>query len=141
VGTLGRPERVFGQAILEESILAKRMPEWNKLQLTWDELNDLPNSWKQAISQWRGVYFILDGADGKGYVGSACGEQNLYGRWKNYAESGDGGNTLLRERAPGKFRFPMLQLVSPSDTKDEVTQLENNWKDRLHTREFGLNAN
>lgn len=129
------------KAILDESILVKQMPEWNNFLLTWDELNHLPNSWVHAMRQWRGVYFILDGTDGKGYVGSACGEQNLYGRWKNYAESGDGGNKLLRERAPDKFRFSILQLVSPSDTKGDVTQLENNWKDRLHTREFGLNAN
>ena len=41
--------------------------------------------WKSALSQWRGVYFIFDATDGKGYVGSAYGSGNLLGRWLNYA--------------------------------------------------------
>ena len=122
-------------------MLVKAMPGSDELGLTWGELDNLPRSWVHRLCQWRGIYFILDGADGKGYVGSAYGEKNLYGRWKNYAEKGDGGNKLLRDRAPDKFRFSILELVSPTETQDEVCRREKNWKDRLHTREFGLNAN
>ena len=129
------------KAILDESKLVKAMPTWNEIDLNWEQLKHLPRSWVGALSQWRGVYFILDGADGKGYIGSAYGEKNLYGRWLNYANSGDGGNKLLRDRAPDRLRFSILELVSPAETKDEVLRREGNWKDRLHTREFGLNAN
>ncbi len=129
------------KAILEESALEKGMPRWNELFLTWEELRHLPKSWVGALSQWRGVYFILDAADGRGYVGSAYGDANLYARWMNYAAKGDGGNKRLRERKPDKFLFSIIELVSPAMSPQDVIQLESGWKDRLHTREFGLNAN
>ncbi len=127
------------KAILEESALDRGMPPWNELQLTWAELHQLPSSWTSVLSQWRGVYFILDGADGKGYVGSASGEKNLYGRWMNYRDRGDGGNKRLRERDPDKFLFTILELRSPTESSASVVLCEENWKNRLHTREFGLN--
>lgn len=94
-----------------------------------------------ALSQLPCIYFILDAADGKGYVGKASGEANLYGRWINYGASGDGGNKLLRGRPPDQFRFSILEVLSSSMTGNEVDQRESNWKRRLHTREFGLNIN
>ena len=80
-------------------------------------------------------------ADRRGYVGSAYGSDNLLGRWRNYAASGHGGNKLLRKRDPNTFRFSILQRVDPDMDTDQIIQLENTWKDRLHTREFGLNVN
>jgi hypothetical protein len=129
------------KAILEESALDKGMPRWDELILTWEELAHLPRSWVHVLKHWRGVYFIVDAVDGKGYVGSAYGDENLHHRWKNYADSGDGGNSRLRNRAPDEFVFSILELVSPTMKKEDVIQLESSWKARLHTREFGLNAN
>lgn len=129
------------KAILEESALDKGMPRWNELILTWEQLAHLPKSWIAVMSQWRGIYFVLDATDGRGYVGSAYGGENLYGRWSNYKASGDGGNIRLRARVPDKFVFSILERVSPDMRAEDVIQLEKNWKDRLHTREFGLNAN
>jgi len=93
------------------------------------------------LQQWRGVYLIHDTTDGKGYVGSAYGEQNLYGRWLNYGASGDGGNRLLRNRAAEHFLFSILQRVSPDMEPQQVIAVETSWKDRLHTRQAGLNLN
>jgi len=94
------------------------------------------------LSQWRGVYYIFDTSDGKGYVGSAYGDKNLLGRWLNYAASGHGDNSLLRERDPQNFRFSILQLVAPVMDPTDVIQLESRWKERLHTRApYGLNDN
>lgn len=129
-------------AVLDESALDATMPEWSELDLTWEELNVLPTRWKSALSQWRGIYFIFDTSDGKGYVGSAYGENNLLGRWTNYATSGHGGNRLLRQRDPRHFRFTILQRVSPDMDADDVIRLEATWKARLHTHQpFGLNDN
>jgi hypothetical protein len=36
-------------------------------------------------------------------VGKASGQQNLLGRWLNYADGGDGGNLKLRGRDPTNF--------------------------------------
>jgi hypothetical protein len=129
-------------AILEESALAAAMPAWDQLDLGWDELRVLPSRWREALSHWRGIYYIYDQADGKGYVGSAYGDANLLGRWVNYAGAGHGGNTLLRQRDPKNFRFTILQRVSPDMDAADVIRVEGTWKERLHTRQpFGLNEN
>jgi hypothetical protein len=117
------------------------MPPAEELTLAWEELKNLPSSWKSALAQWRGVYFILDRSDGKSYVGSAYGRDNIYSRWSNYAARGHGGNKQLRGRKPENFLFSILERVSPDMVPEEVIQKENHWKKRLHTREFGLNDN
>lgn len=129
-------------AILEESAFAREMPQWNDIDITWAELGVLPNSWRSALQQWRGVYYIFDTADTKGYVGSAYGAANLLGRWRDYATRGHGGNSLLRKRDPKNFRFSILQLVAPDMGAGDIVDLEGSWKRRLHTRQpYGLNDN
>jgi len=129
-------------AVLEDSALDAAMPEWNAIDLTWGELDVLQARWKSALSHWRGIYYIFDSSDGKGYVGSAYGENNLLGRWLNYAARGHGGNLLLRQRDPENFRFSILERVSPDMDARDVIRLESSWKERLHTREpYGLNDN
>lgn len=130
------------QAILEESVFDKAMPEWHDLCLSWDELKAIPQSWKLALAQWRGVYYIRDLEARLGYVGSAGGDENLLGRWKNYADSGHGGNKLLRDRDPEEFQFSILERVSPDMKSSDLVTLENAWKLRLGTRApHGLNEN
>jgi hypothetical protein len=123
------------------SILDKEMQRWDELCFTWDELKVLPTTWKSALRQWRGIYFIFDESDGQGYVGSAYGTDNLLGRWLNYAARGHGGNKELRKRVAASFRFTILERVSPDMEAADVIRLEASWKDRLHTREFGMNEN
>ena len=60
-------------AIHDESALVGAMPDWQDLALTWAELAAIPQSWRAAMSQWRGIYHIIDTSDGKAYVGSASG--------------------------------------------------------------------
>jgi len=130
------------RAILEDSLLDAAMPSWDEINLNWDELGILPVRWSNVLSQWRGIYYIYDSSDGKGYVGSAYGGENIFGRWRNYAATGHGGNRLLRQREPRNFRFSILQRVSPDMDAGDVIRLEGTWKERLHTRApFGLNDN
>ena len=128
-------------AIHEESCLCKPPGGYEEWDLSWDALGMLPESWKAKLREWRGVYFIFDESDGKGYVGSAYGEFNMFRRWKDYADKGDGGNKELRARKPTGFRFSILELVSPAMEKKEVIRREENWKIRLRTRTHthGLN--
>lgn len=129
-------------AIREESAFDRAMPAWDELTLTWEELGVIPARWRDAVREWRGVYYIFDASDGKGYVGSAAGGENLLGRWVGYAASGHGGNVLLKGRDPKHFRFSILQRVSPDMDPADVVRLEGTWKKRLHTRTpFGLNEN
>jgi hypothetical protein len=129
-------------AILRESALVLPQKDWRQMVFGWEELDDLPSVWKAALREWRGVYYIFDESDGKGYVGSAYGDSNLLGRWRNYAKSGHGGNALLRKRDARSFWFSILERVSPDMNAQDIIHLENTWKDRLHSRApNGLNDN
>ena len=129
-------------AILEESMLDTAMPDWDAIELTWEQLSVLPTRWKLKFEEWRAIYYIFDTSLGKGYVGSAYGENNLLQRWQGYAATGHGGNRLLRKCNPRTFRFTILQRVSPDMDRDDVIRLESSWKNRLHSRQpYGLNDN
>jgi len=129
-------------AILEDSALQGAMPEWKDCIWTRAELSALPSKWRERLSQWRGIYYVFDQSDGKGYVGSAYGKDNILGRWDYWAATGHGGNVHLRGRLPENLTFSILQLVAQDLELADVVKLENSWKERLHTRlPFGLNGN
>lgn len=129
-------------AILEESALNDEMPDWDTLSLRWNQLAALPRTWQARLREWRGVYYIFDITDSRGYVGSACGKDNILGRWRNYAVSGHGGNKLLRRRNRDNLRFTILQTLARDTEPKEVIEQERKWKLRLHTRApLGLNDN
>ena len=122
------------EAIVEQSVLTAAMPPWNEMVFDWNEIEILPTSWRAVLSQWRGFYLIFDKSDGKFYVGSASGTENILGRWMNYATSQHGGNRLLKSRDPMNFSFSMLERVSPDMTSENVVRLENTWKQRFLAR-------
>ena len=116
-------------------------PRW-KPNLSAVGFNEIPPRWEFALDQWRGIYYIFDQSDGKAYIGSAYGSENLLGRWRGYSSSGHGGNKLLKGRDPKNFVYSILQIVSHDADPDDVIRLESTWKERLHTRgKFGLNEN
>lgn len=130
------------QAILDESCFAPAMPAWRELVLSWRELGLIPASWRSALKEWRGIYLIRDMKDGKAYVGSAYGKDNMLGRWREYAKSGDGGDKHLKPRKPDQFQFSILERLGPDLEPQEVVAVENSWKKRLGTiYPDGLNGN
>lgn len=58
-------------AVLEDSVLHEAMPDWKDCIWSWAELGTLPNKWRETLRQWRGIYYIFDHSDRKGYVGAA----------------------------------------------------------------------
>lgn len=130
------------EAIAEESRLIAPMPGWESLSIDWQQLGFLPLSWQAALAQWRGIYLIIDQSDGRQYVGSACGSENILQRWRDYVRTGHGGNRDLRARDPRNFVFSILQRVSPDLPEIDVVSIENTWKARLRSQApWGLNAN
>ena len=127
-------------AIHDENLLQESMGAWDEISLTCAKIKLLPPSWIKTLSGYRGIYFIFDRTLRKGYVGAAYGPENMWQRWSRHAATG-GDARDLRPSNPDDFVFSILQLVGQSTPKDEVERLEASWKRRLHTREFGLNAN
>lgn len=121
--------------------LSPPLPDWTALILTKPEILNLPLDWIAALSQWRGIYLIVDQTDGARYVGSAYGTENLLGRWRAHVAGAQGVTVELQHRDPAGFRFSILELLSPAATPETVVALETSWKARLDTLRYGLNRN
>lgn len=120
---------------------------YETVKLLYPELKTLvshPQSnptWYSALSSINAIYLIQNTLDGKLYVGSAYGNQGLWGRWSNYVRTGHGDNKLLKPLNPDNFEFTILEIIPPTASAGDVIDKENRWKERLGTRLYGLNKN
>lgn len=134
----------------DKSILEIRRPNsigdfvsYSAVKLSYHDLKKLMDdansnmTWRNALSSVNGVYLIRDTTSGKLYVGSAYGEQGIYGRWRNYASSGHGGDVMLVDLDHSNLEFSILEIAPLTLSAQEVIDIENKWKDRLGTRLFG----
>ncbi len=156
LGTLAWVQKLDNKPVLEILEPGRKLPpfvDYLEFSLTHAELKDLfenegaHRDWRIPLSAVAGVYLILAEGSGDLYVGSASGETGIWGRWRNYAISGDGGNVRLRELIrrnsdyPEEFRFSVLQILPKTMALDEVLQRETLYKLKLGTRATGLNSN
>jgi hypothetical protein len=114
-------------------------PDWREMIADAAILRAIPPGWAARLAQWRGVYLIVDRDDGARYVGSACGADNLLGRWQAHVAGEHGMTVGLAKRDPARFRFSILERMSPDAPPDEVIARERSWMERLDTVRFGLN--
>ncbi|EJQ92941.1 GIY-YIG nuclease family protein [Bacillus cereus] len=136
----------------------RRFPGFLDFSLTYNELKkiynnpDVNSTWCKMLSSVAGIYTILDKKTGKLYVGKAnayggIGKGGIWGRWESYAKTGHGGNKQLidlLENNPERkedFLFSILRTLPKSITNDEILDIENIYKEKLGTREYGYNAN
>lgn len=127
--------------------------DYAQILLTYTELQTLVASteahrdWVSALRNVGGIYLIVSARTGAQYVGSATGEEGIWGRWSSYAGNGLRDNTLLRkllDEDPTHARdltFSILDTFSRSLTKAEAIVRESQAKYKLGSRAFGLNAN
>ncbi len=103
--------------------------------------------WHQALSCVNGIYLIVDRVSGQQYIGSAYGEDGIWGRWKNYTETKHGDNDGIKAElkkhpnAYKDFQFSILRILPKTITPDEVIKVENLYKQKLCSRELGMNRN
>lgn len=86
----------------------------------------------------KGVYLLTCKDCGKHYVGSAKGEESLWRRLVNYAETGHGGNVELKQHRHEGYEATILEVVNSGFG---IEKIEDGWKRKLLTRKFGLNRN
>ena len=103
-----------------------------------DQINAVPLRWQEVLKSVKGVYLLVCNETGKQYVGSAKGEESLWGRFLEYARTGHGGNVELRRRGSKGYQVTVLEVVN-SDTG--IERVEEAWKKKLISRKFGLNKN
>lgn len=133
--------------ILPDTFDNDLFPGYDKVNLSWEELRRVldKENWKTALQNQKGVYLITDTSNGKKYVGSACGEYMILGRWKNYIRTCHGGNTglraLTRDYIIANFRYSILDIYKSSTDDQIIIERENWWKEILQSRQFGYNEN
>ena len=149
-----KPDR--NKPVLEILEPGRKLPPFDdylEFSLTYAQMQDLfqkeeaHRDWRIPLSSVAGVYLILAQESGELYIGSAYGAEGIWGRWRNYAVSGDGGNTQLRDLIKGnsaypkQFRFSVLQILPKTMTRDEVITREGLYKTKFGTLAHGLNSN
>jgi hypothetical protein len=116
-------------------------PGFSSFMCLLSAVDTLPQSWLVALASTRGIYLLTCPRTKEQYVGSATGAMGFVGRWRDYALSGHGGNIALKGRDASDYQISILETVGSSATEAEVSGLETRWKNKLQSREMGLNRN
>ncbi len=104
-------------------------------------LPSLPAGWLTALTAARGVYLLTCPRTREQYVGSASGAGGFWGRWQEYVAVGHGGNLGLKSREPSDYQISVLEVAGSAATVEDILHMEALWKDKLQSREMGLNRN
>ncbi|MDN4491050.1 GIY-YIG nuclease family protein [Demequina sp. SYSU T00068] len=127
-------------------------PGFDRVTLPFAQLREVVSdsryaAWRTALGAVQGIYLIADSQTGRLYVGKADGSERILGRWRYYAETGHGGNVLLKDLLdtdPSRvehFTWSLLRVFGSNTTQDVVDEAESHFKDTLLTKRFGYNAN
>jgi hypothetical protein len=130
----------------------RRFIDYFDFILGFDELQEIAQNqypdWRKMLSATKGVYLINDSKSGKLYVGSAYGEDGIWGRWMSYVSTGGhGGNKSLKDLVQrnsdyaNNFKFSILMLLPSTITASEAIQKEKLFKNKLGAISSGLNNN
>ena len=126
---------------LRRAFSEPEFPGFSAFGASLSEIENLPASWREALASTRGVYLLTGPKTREQYVGQAGGEKGFFQRWREYAASGHGGNVALKSRDPSDYRISILETVGSGATDADLTDLEKRWKNKLQSREMGLNRN
>jgi len=116
-------------------------PGYMKFKEPLSNVIALPSGWIQALKSVRGVYLLTRPRTKEQYVGSATGGDGFWGRWIVYATNNHGGNVELKSREPSDYQVSILEVAGNNATSDDIKQAEALWKQKLQSREMGLNRN
>lgn len=121
-----------------------RFPGFREFVRPVDDVPTLPNGWQQVLRSIKGVYLLVDLDSGHQYVGSAKGADSLMGRWISYTDGGDGGDVELKAVARHgrrNYQVSVLEVLDENTPDETIEQIESHWKNKLLSRQFGLNRN
>ncbi|UVC19369.1 GIY-YIG nuclease family protein [Mesorhizobium onobrychidis] len=121
---------------LRRTVADPPFPGFTEFRHDVDTIEAIPESWKEVLRSVKGVYVLACKETGKLYVGSAKGEESLWGRFADYAASGHGGNVELKKRGKRTYQVSVLEVTNSAVG---IERLEELWKRKLMSREHGLN--
>lgn len=143
-GTRSWVQRADGGAkplvALTRRLQEESFPGFTRFVAGLSELEAMPLGWKEALRSARGIYLLACPRTREHYVGQAAGEDGFFGRWREYVATSHGGNVGLRLRDPSDYQVSVLEVVGTNDLP-RIGELEALWKQKLLSREMGLNRN
>ena len=119
----------------------EKFPGFTKLIRPLSEIETMPTAWKEILRASCGVYLLACPKTREHYVGSAYGKDGFLGRWQAYAANNHGGNVGLKARDPSDYFVSVLEVSGSAATIEDIVALESTWKEKLHSRNIGLNHN
>lgn len=126
---------------LRRSFSEDAFPGFDALILNLADIETIPAGWQAALTATRGIYLLTCPRTREQYVGMASGAGGFLARWRDYFVTGHGGNVALKSREASDYRVSILETVGSAATDAELMVLEARWKDKLQSREMGLNRN
>ena len=140
---------------LYPKVNARKVPKftsYENIYLSYEELKEVVNNgyldYKLPLMSINAIYMIIDKTTGKQYIGSAYGEDGLYGRWETYVNTeGTGNNVMLKELNDGdkehylNYSFHILRVLPHSMDVAEIIKLESMYKEIYMSKIYGLNKN
>lgn len=77
----------------------KKFESYADVMLSYDELCSVvkDDEWKRKLSAVNCIYSVIDKNTGKQYIGKTANKNGIWGRWKDYAENGFGGDVELEK--------------------------------------------
>lgn len=100
----------------------------------------LPLGWKSVLANARGIYLLTCPRTREQYVGAAFAQGGFLARWTQHA-SMSGDAIAFRSRNPEDYRVSILEVAGSLATDDDIVSMEVRWKEKLQSREMGLNRN
>jgi hypothetical protein len=104
-------------------------------------IDALPTAWIAMLKQARGVYLLTCPKTKEQYVGKASGFEGFWNRWGQYASNNHGGNIALKSREYSDYQVSILEVAGSASTEEGILAMESRWKQKLQSREMGLNKN
>lgn len=101
--------------------------------------------WKEKLQAVNCVYAIVEKETGNTYVGVTYNNDGIWGRWKNYAETGHGGDIELKKIIKtvddaNRFQWTILETLPKCISQVAAIGRENLYKQKLCSRVM-LNKN
>lgn len=127
-------------------------PDYEEIMLSYEQLqrvfNDQISVWKNKLSSSNCIYVISDSMSGNLYVGSTYNREGIWGRWKDYAATGHGGDVELvklleadPDYAKKYFTWAILQVLPLGIQDEKAISIETLWKNKLGRTACALNRN
>lgn len=138
--------RLDVKELLPRPYSGRSFPGFEDIDVSFEELEALVRQgrpdWQASLSSVKGVYLITDTQNHTRYVGSAWGEDGVWGRWRAYMETGHGGNVELQatvargglDHCRRHFRFTLLEHRPNAVSQELILAREAHWKRILFTR-------